>query len=97
MIQTRDIQKLSTFRQKASEHLARLKETGRAEVLTINGEAAGVVMSPQAYDKLMEEVEMARNLELIDRGMADVRAGRTRPIREAFKEMIEKLGGTLSE
>jgi prevent-host-death family protein len=97
MIRTHDIHKLSDFRQKASEHLARLKETGRAEVLTVNGEAAGVVMSPQTYDKLMEEVEMARNLEMIDRGMADVRAGRTRPAREALQEMVEKLGGKLSE
>lgn len=97
MIRTHDIHKLSDFRQKASEHLARLKETGRAEVLTVNGEAAGVVMSPQTYDKLMQEVEVARIQTMLDRSEADIKAGRTRPIHEAFKEMIEKLGGTLSE
>lgn len=97
MIQTNDIQSLTNFRQKASEHLARLKETGRAEVLTVNGEAAGVVMSPQTYDKLMEELEMARSLAMLDRSEADIKAGRTRPMREALKEMIEKLGGTLRE
>lgn len=97
MIQTTDIQKLSAFRQKASEHLARLKETGRAEVLTINGEAAGVVMSPQAYDKLMEEVELARSLAMLDRSEADIKAGRTRPMREFLKELIEQYGGKVPE
>jgi len=93
MIQTTDIQKLSVFRQKASEHLARLKETGRAEILTVNGEAAGVVMSPKTYDELMQEVDMARSLAMLDRSEADIAAGRTRPMREALKEMIERRGG----
>lgn len=38
------------------------------------------------------EEEMAANLERIDRGMADVEAGRTRPMREALDDIAGKLG-----
>lgn len=57
MIRTDDIRKLSDFRQNAKAHLDRLAETGRIEVLTVNGEARAVVMSPRVFDEMAARIE----------------------------------------
>ncbi len=57
MIRTSDIRKLSDFRQNATAHLDRLAETGRVEILTVNGEAKGVVMAPQLFDEMADRIE----------------------------------------
>ncbi|HYO26602.1 MAG TPA: hypothetical protein VEQ85_16795 [Lacipirellulaceae bacterium] len=43
------------------------------------------------YEEL-SAAEMAESLAAIDRGMADVAAGRTKPVREALREIADKLG-----
>jgi hypothetical protein len=45
MIRTDGIRSLTEFRQNASAHLNRLAAEGTVEVLTVNGQAKGVVMS----------------------------------------------------
>ncbi|HYE61359.1 MAG TPA: type II toxin-antitoxin system Phd/YefM family antitoxin [Phycisphaerales bacterium] len=51
---SRDTYSLTDFKQNAQEHLQRLRETGRPEVLTVNGRAEAVVMSPELYDQLVQ-------------------------------------------
>ena len=53
---TQDTYALSHFRQRTSEHLKRIRD-GRVEIITQNGEAAMVVMSPERYDFLIHSVE----------------------------------------
>jgi len=92
MIQAQNIRSLSDFRQNASAHLDRLAKTGGVDVLTVNGEAKAVVMSPAEFDRL---VELARQVEIaheIRRGMAEVEAGQTRPAKEALREIADELG-----
>lgn len=96
MIHTDDIRKLSDFRQNATSHLDHLAQTGRAEVLTVNGEAKGVVMAPQTFERLMEEVELARSLATIDRSIDDIDAGRTKPAKQALRDIAKRLGVDLS-
>ena len=43
---TRDIYPVSDFNRKSAEHIKRLQETGRPEVLTVNGKAAVVMLDP---------------------------------------------------
>jgi len=89
---TQDIHPVSKFKAHIAEHLKRIAETGRPELLTVNGEVAGVVLSPRAYDELMEEVELARSLSVLDRSMIDVKKGKGRPLREAVREIADELG-----
>lgn len=46
---------LADFRANTRETLKRLKTTGDVEILTDEGEAGGVVMSPETYDQLMRD------------------------------------------
>jgi PHD/YefM family antitoxin component YafN of YafNO toxin-antitoxin module len=92
VIRTKDIRKLSDFRQNATAHLDRLADTGRVEVLTVNGEAKGVVMAPHVFDAMAEKIEQAEITAPIRRGLADVVAGRTRPAKQAIRELAAELG-----
>lgn len=97
MIRSEDIRSLSDFRQHATAHLDRLAETGRVEVLTVNGQAKGVVMSPKTFDELAEKAAQAESLAMIDRSMIDVKAGRTHDARQAVRKVAEDLGLKLDQ
>lgn len=92
MIRTRDIRKLSDFRQNATSHLDRLAETGDIEVLTVNGEAKGVLMAPHVFDALAERMEYLETTASVHRGLADAASGRTRPARGAIHKLAVELG-----
>jgi len=84
-----DIRSLSDFKRNTSELLERLKRTGNPLVLTINGKAEVVIQDAEAYQELLERVE---TIEGIQRGLADVKAGRTKPAREVFSRLRRKHG-----
>ena len=68
-----DIVPVSDFKAQAADWLRRIAETGQALVITQNGKAAGVLLSPAEFDRLTER---ARFLEAVDGGLADEKAGR---------------------
>ena len=84
MIDLKEIHPLTDFQRNARAHLKRLKKTGKPQVLTVNGRAEVVVQDADAYQKLLEAVDRAEALEGIRRGLADVKAGRTRPLADAI-------------
>jgi len=92
MNRTSDIRNLSDFRANATAHLDRLAETGAIEVLTVNGEAKGVVMAPRVFDEMAERLEQLETTASIQRGLADAAAGRTRPAGAAFEKLAGALG-----
>jgi len=94
-MKSQDITSVTEHRQHLRDHINQVKETGRPMFVTSGGTAEAVVLSPQAYDALIEEVELARSVISLDESMQDVKAGRTRPMRDALKEMIEEFGGKL--
>jgi prevent-host-death family protein len=89
---TKDIQSLTTFRRQSSDFIKQLKKSKRPIVLTVNGKAAAVVQDPEAYQRLLDIAASADEEEAIRQGLADVKAGRTRPAREFFAEFEAKHG-----
>lgn len=69
-----------------------LAESGGVEVLTVNGEAKGVVMSPQAFDELAEKAHQAEITAKIRRGMAEIQAGQGIDARQAMGQLADKHG-----
>lgn len=92
MIRTEDIRKLSEFRQNATSHLDRLAETGSVEVLTVNGEAKGVVMSPKTFDDLAEKAFQAEVTAKIKQGMSEIEAGQGVDAKQAMQEIAGEFG-----
>ncbi len=84
-----DIRSLSDFKRNTVELLDRLRKTGHPLVLTINGKAEVVVQDAAAYQTLLDRLEA---IEGIQRGLADVKAGRTKPARQVFNRLRRKHG-----
>lgn len=92
MIRTGNIRKLSDFRQHATTHLDRLAKEGGAEVLTVNGEAKGVVMSPAEFDRLAERAHQAEITAGILRSRAQFAAGEGIPHPQGMVDLAKELG-----
>lgn len=78
MIDIGDIRSVTEFKRNTVAFLARLKQTGRPQVLTVNGRAEVVVQDARAYQRLVDLVERAEVIEGIRRGLEEVGQGRTR-------------------
>ena len=75
---------VSDFKARAAEWLRRLAESGEPVVITQNGKAAGVLLSPSAFDDLTENLRFIRAVE---EGLADVEAGNVTSHDEVVLEM----------
>ncbi len=87
------IDSLTNFKRQTTEHLERLRSTGEPLVLTVNGRAQVVVQDAAAYQKLVDAAANREREEVVvavREGLADVRAGRTKPARAALLKLAKK-------
>jgi prevent-host-death family protein len=94
---TRDIQSLSVFKRDTSKFLKQLKKTGEPIVLTVNGKASLVVHDAASYEKFLIEKDRVDTIAAVRRGIADMKAGRTRPAEDVFGDLEKKYGITSDE
>jgi len=83
------IHPVSDFSRKPAEHIKRLKETGRPEILTVNGKAEIVIQSAKAYEEM---VDLLGTLEKIAQAAKDHDDGKGIPV-DAFFSGFEKKHG----
>jgi len=89
---TQDIQPLTTFRNNSVKMMKQLKKTGRPIVLTVNGKPEATLLSAAEYQRLADLAAQGSVEEAIRQGRADVVAGRTLPVAEAFAKFRKKHG-----
>jgi prevent-host-death family protein len=70
---SQDIVPVSDFKAQAADWLRRVADSGQPLVITQNGKAAGVLLSPARFDELTEQ---ARFVQAVEAGLADSEAGR---------------------
>jgi len=87
MVHLDDIYSLTEFQRHTKEHLERLKQTGRPEVLTVNGRAEVVVQDAMSYQKLLARVDYAQALEGIQEGLESMRRGEGTSAAEVFQAL----------
>ncbi len=87
---TRDIRSISDFKRKTPDFVKQLKKTGKPVVLTMNGRAEVVVQDASSYQKMVEVVERALEIEAIREGLRDVETGDTMSIDEFDSRMRAK-------
>jgi prevent-host-death family protein len=80
---------VSEFKAKAAEWLRRLAETRETLVITQNGKAAGVLLSPEVFDRLTERV---RFVQAVEQGLEDLEAGRAHSHEDVVAEMRGRFG-----
>jgi prevent-host-death family protein len=86
----KDIHSLSDFKRKTTEFLEQMRDSGHPLVLTINGKAEMVVQDAASYQRLLDRVDELEAMEGIQRGLADVQAGRTTSLRSFEKAFRRK-------
>ena len=81
-----NIHPLNAFAFNSEKILEQLDAVKCPLILTVNGEAKLVVQDAESYQALLERVEVIEGLQ---RGLQDMRAGRVKPTKEAFREIRE--------
>jgi len=84
-----DIVPLSDFKAHAAEWLKKAARTGAPIVITQNGRAAAVLMSPREFDALTER---ARFVGAVAEGLADAEAGFVTDHESMVAEMESRYG-----
>ena len=79
MIAVKHTQSVTDFRQNANETLDRLNQSGQAEILTVNGEARAVLLSPAAYDEMARNAQLSRDAAIMQEAIHQIDEGRGKP------------------
>ena len=91
MLTTEHTQSLSDFRKNAAATLERINKSGDAEIITVNGEARAVLISPAVYDEMARKTFLAYDVAAIRKAMKQFDEGKGRPVDEFFDELRGKL------
>lgn len=92
MLDTRHIHPLTDFLRNHKAHVARLKESKLAEVLTVNGRAEIVVQDVESYQALLNRLHHIETIAAIREGIASAERGELKPAEQVFAEMKTKYG-----
>jgi PHD/YefM family antitoxin component YafN of YafNO toxin-antitoxin module len=91
MVATKNTQSLTEFRQNATETLKRLNKTGDAEILTVNGQAKAILLSPATYDELSRDAQLTRDAAVMRVAIGQIERGEGRDADEFFEELRTEL------
>jgi len=61
---SRDIQPVTEFRAKAAQFIEQVRENGAPMYLTQHGRSAAVLLDVEAYEAMVEELELLRDVRL---------------------------------
>lgn len=82
---TEDIQPVADLQTQADVLLRKVRDTGRPVVLTEEGKGTAVLVDLQTYQSLLDELDLLRDVQ---RGLADIEAGRVVPHDEARARLV---------
>jgi PHD/YefM family antitoxin component YafN of YafNO toxin-antitoxin module len=91
MISTQHTQSLADFRQKAAETPDRLNRTGEAEVLTVDGEARAVLLSPVAFDELTRQALLTQDVTGMRQALRELKDGKGLDVDAALDPIRAEL------
>lgn len=97
MFDMTDTRSLTDFNRNSREHVERLRETGKPELLTVNGEAAVVIQDARAYQQLLCKADYAETVEAIRAGMAAHERGEGVDLLKALEDLATKNGFSLRD
>ena len=78
-----DIRSVTDLKRNTREILDHVHASGRPVVLTMNGRADSVIMDAKVWERYLQAANMAR---LLVTSEGEIAEGKTRPVREFFKE-----------
>jgi PHD/YefM family antitoxin component YafN of YafNO toxin-antitoxin module len=91
MIDLREIKSVTEFQKNIKTYVQKLKGSRTPMVLTVNGKAELVVQDAETYQELLDELERARFVAAVNKGIHEMEAGLGRDAGEALRELRDKL------
>lgn len=88
MFSSSDIHTVTEFSRKPAEHIKRLMESKRPEILTVNGKAAVVVQDAETYERMASLAEYAESIQSIRQALSE----EGRPLEQFTKAFESKQG-----
>ncbi|MGD0309573.1 MAG: type II toxin-antitoxin system Phd/YefM family antitoxin [Acidobacteriota bacterium] len=85
---TEDIRPLSEFRSNVAEVVGHVRDTKRAVILTQHGRSAAVLLDVESYEKLLEEVELLRDVRAAE---IEIAGGKGISHRRAKAQMLARM------
>ena len=67
---SRDIQPVTEFRANAAQFIEQVRKTGSPVFLTQHGQGAAVLLDITAYETMVDELELLRDLQVAERQVA---------------------------
>ncbi|MCC7170796.1 MAG: type II toxin-antitoxin system Phd/YefM family antitoxin [Planctomycetes bacterium] len=84
-----DVVPINEFKTNASKLINRMKETQRPMIITQNGRASAVLLTPEEFDALSSRGSF---VEAVREGLADLEAGHTFTSAEVLAHVKAVLG-----
>ena len=85
---SRDIQPVTEFRANAAQVIEQVRETGAPVILTQHGRGAAVLLDVEAYEAMVDELELLRDVRSAE---AQVAAGKGRSHAAVAKSLRARL------
>jgi prevent-host-death family protein len=84
----RDIKPVSEFRANAAELIEQIRRSGRPLVLTQRGHSTAVVLDVEAYERMVEEIELLTDVRT---AVAQIEAGKGVSNHDAQTELRKRF------
>jgi prevent-host-death family protein len=84
---TKDISPLTEFKRDSARMIARIKESGRPQILTVNGKPSVVVMDASAWQDMQDQLDYAETVAGIRKGLTQALAGEGTQAARFFDEL----------
>ena len=85
-----DISPLTEFKRNSSRLIAKMKETGRSHILTVNGKPSVIVMDAAVWQEMQDQLEYAETVAGIRKGLSQARAGEGVDAGKFFDELAHR-------
>ncbi len=89
MFTSSDIHSLTDFQRNTKDHVKRLKNTKKPEILTVNGKASLVIQDAAAYEEMVDLLDSIKHIKKAAKSFDE---GKGRPINQFFEEFEKKHG-----
>lgn len=88
MASLKNIKPISYIKANAAKVLDSVNESRTPYIVTQNGEARGVILDVDSYQKMQDAFALLRLMQISER---DVQAGRAKPAKQVFQELRKGL------
>jgi len=86
----KDISPLTAFKRDSARIISQIKETGRPQVLTVNGKPSVVVMDASAWQEMQNQLDYAETVAGLRKGLVEARAGQGIDAAEFFDKLAQQ-------